>query len=153
MEPFQLTFTLTRRQRLAVELPPWLPAIAATIGFGVGAAYAGLYASRWLLLLLLLPLVMYRGLFVFAFDIVFRGRLAVELIVDAVDLEVRVHGEAKRLPLEGVFQVFRDGDTWTVLHLDGTILTVPVQAISPEQIEYLRTFVRKAAAARAALQG
>lgn len=150
MDPFHLTFTLTRRQRLAVELPPWLPAVAATLGFGVGAAYAGVYASPWFLLLLALPPVVYRGLFLFAFDMVFRGGRAVEVVAAAADLEVRSAGEARRLPLSGVFQVFRAGDTWTVLHLDGTVLTIPAGAITAEQVEYLRSFARKAAAARAA---
>jgi hypothetical protein len=149
MEPFHLHFTLSRRQRLAVELPPWLPAVAGTIGFGLGALYAGLFASHWFLLLLLLPPIMYRGLFRLAFDLVFRGGRAVELIADAGELEVRSAGEVQRHPLDGVFQVFRSGDAWTVLHLDGSVLTIPADAITAEQIEYLKSFARRAAAARA----
>ena len=151
MPAFHLSYTLTRRQRLAVELPPWLPAVAATIGFGTGAAYAGLNASPWLWLLLLLPLLVYRGLFGFAFDILINGRSATELLADGTDtdLEVRTADGVRRLPLEGVFQVFRSGDVWTVLHLDGTVLTIPADAISDDHIAYLRTFVRRAAAQRA----
>jgi hypothetical protein len=147
--PFHLHFTLSRRQRLAVELPPWLPAVAGTTGFGLGAAYAGLFASHWFLLLLLLPPVVYRGLFAFAFDIVFRGGRAVEVIADDAELDVRSAGVVRRLPLDGVFQVFRSGDTWTVLHLDGSVLTIPAGAVTAEQIDYLRSFARRAAAARA----
>lgn len=149
MDPFHLRFTLSRRQRLVVELPPWLPAVAATTGFSLGALYAGLFASHWFLLLLLLPPTVYRGLFIFAFDLVFRGGRSVEVIADDTELEVRSAGEVRRLPLDGVFQVFRSGDTWTVLHLDGTVLTIPATAITAEQIEYLKSFVRRAAAARA----
>ena len=149
MSPFHLKFALTRRQRLRVELPPWLPAIAATLGFGLGAAYAGLYASRWFLLLLLLPLVVYRGLFLFAFDLLVNGGSEVEIRVDDADMEVASGSEVKSLPLDGVFQVFRSDDTWTVLHLDGTALTIPASEIASEQIEYLRVFAHRAAAARA----
>ena len=92
MEPFHLTYTLTRRQRLAVELPPWLPAVAAALGFTFGAAFLSLNVSRWFLIMLLLPPVVYRGLFVFAFDIAFRGGRAVELIADDVGLEDAVRG-------------------------------------------------------------
>jgi hypothetical protein len=148
MEPFHLKFTLTRRQRLRVELPPWLPAIAATLGFGLGAAYAGLYASYWFLLLLLLPLIVYRGLFVFAFDLIVNGGRAVEIHVNDVDLEV-ISDETKRLALDGIFQVFRSDDTWTVLHLDGTVLTIPENAITLEQISYLRIFAHRTLATRA----
>ena len=149
MPAFRLTYTLTRRQRLAVELPPWLPAIAATVGFGFGAAYAGLYASPWMLLLLAIPPLVYRGLFEFGLSVALNTDRAVELLADGTELEVRAADDVRRLPLAGVFQVFRTGDAWTVLHLDGTVLTIPAGAITDGQISYLRTFARRAAAARA----
>jgi hypothetical protein len=149
VEPFTLRFALSRRQRLAVELPPWLPAVAGTTGFGLGALYAGLFASPWFLLLLLLPPIMYRGLFAFAFELVACGGRPVEMIADGGELEVRSAGLAQQLPLDGIFQVYRSGDTWTVLHLDGSVLTIPADAITAEQIEYLKSFARRAAAARA----
>jgi hypothetical protein len=153
VEPFRLSYTLTRRQRLAVELPPWLPAIAATLGFSIGAIYAGLYASRWLLVLLVLPPLVYRGLFVFAYDLVVRGGRPVVVTESEGELVVQSGGETKFLPLDGVFQVFREGDAWIILHLDGTVLTVPAGAITAEQVDYLKSFARRAAAARAEAQG
>lgn len=152
MEPFHLRFALSRRQRLVIELPPWLPCVAGTIGFGLGALYAGLFASGWFLLLLLLPPIVYRGLFAFAFDLVFARAPPVEVFARAGELEVRSAGEVQRLSLDGIFQVYRSGDTWTVLHLDGTVLTIPVDAISVEQVDYLKSFARRAAAARAEAQ-
>ena len=149
MPPFHLRFTLTRRQRLAVELVPWLPALAASLGFAVGVAFLAVHVSPWFLPLLLLPPVMYRSLVAFAFDLVVRGGRAVEVTADDDGLEVRSAGAARWLPLDGVFQVFRAGDIWTVLHLDGTVLTIPVEAITAGQVEYLKAFARRAAAARA----
>ncbi len=148
MTPFRLQFTLTRRQRLAVELLPWLPAIAATLGFTVGAAFLAVHVSRWFLPLLLLPPLTYRGLIAFVFDITVRGGRSVEVIADDAGLEVRSGGEANWLPLDGIFQMFRSGDTWTVLHLDGTVLTIPANAITAEQVDYLKSFARRAAAGR-----
>lgn len=153
MAPFTLAFTLSRRQRLALELPPWLPAVAATLGFWIGSAYAGLYASPWFLFFLLLPVVVYRGLFALAFDLALRGGRAVELCVDGAEVRVASAGETKVLPLAGLFQVFRSGDAWTVLHLDGTVLTIPAGAITAEQIAYLRTFAHRTAAALRAEHG
>ena len=150
MSPFHLHYTLTRRQRLRVELLPWLPAVAGTVGFSVGAVYLTLSASEWFLLLLALPPVVYRGLFLFALDIAVNYNRAVELSADAGVLEVRAGGAEGRLPLEGVFQVFRSGDAWTVLHLDGTVLTIPAEAIDAEQVGYLRAFARRAGPARGA---
>ena len=71
--PFRIAFTLSRRQRLAVELMPWLPAVAASLGFAVGAAFLATAASPGFLLLLLVPPLMYRGLVVLVFDLVVRG--------------------------------------------------------------------------------
>ena len=149
MSPFHLRFTLTRRQRLAVELVPWAPALAAALGFSVGIAFLTVNVSVWFLPSLLLPVVVYRGLFAFLYDIVVLGGRTVEIIADDVGLTVRSNGTAKWLPLDGIFQVFRSDDAWTVLHLDGSAITVPAGAITAEQIEYLKTFVRRAAAARA----
>jgi hypothetical protein len=153
MAPFHLHFTLSRRQRLALELPPWLPGIAATAGFVIGTTYAGLYASPLFFFLLLLPPVVYRGLFALAFDLVFRGGRAVELFVGDAELRVASDGKVKTLPLGGLFQVFRSGDAWTVLHLDGTVVTIPAGAIADEQVAYLRSFARRTAAALRAEQG
>jgi hypothetical protein len=153
MEPFQLRYSLTRRQRLRVELVPWVPAVAGTIGFGTGAAFLVVAVSPWCFPFLLLPVVMYRGLFAFAFDLVVRGGPPTELLVDDAEMELRCGREVQRLPLDGVFQVFRSGDVWTVLHLDGTVLTIPADAITGEQVEYLRVFAhRRIAAARAEAQ-
>ena len=149
MEPFTLRYSLTRRQRLAVELVPWVPAIAGTIGFTTGAAFLVVTVSPWCFPLLLLPPVMYRSLVAFFFDLVVNGGRPTELSVDETEMELRAGGEVRRLPLDGVFQVFRSGEVWTVLHLDGTVLTIPAGAMTPEQADYLRSFARRLAATRA----
>ena len=147
--PFRLRYGLTRRQRLAVELLPWLPAVAATVGFGLGAVIMAVAVSPMFFVLVALPLLVYRGLVLFAVEIVFRARLPVELTADDVVLEVRTRGARRELPLDGIIQVFRSGDVWTVLHLDGTALSVPLDAVTPEQVEFLRAFAhRRLAAAR-----
>jgi hypothetical protein len=149
---FQLCFTLTRRQRLAVELHPWLPAIAGTIGFVIGALYLVLFVSGWFLLLFLLPVIAYRGLFVFLLGIAFCSRQPVEVTVEEGRFGVRIDGDDRWHSLEGIFQVFRSetGAAWTVLHLDGTVLTIPADAIAFEQLEYLKSFALRAARERRA---
>jgi hypothetical protein len=154
--PFHLRYTLTRRQRLAVELYPWLPAIAGTIGFVIGALYLVVVVSSWFLLMLLLPVVAYRGLFAFVFDIAFRARQPVEVDVEDDRLGILIDGTHRWLALDGIFQVCRSetGATWTILHHDGTVLTIPADAIALDQLDYLKSFAlralreRKAAVAR-----
>lgn len=150
MAPFTLRFTLSRRQRLAVELMPWLPAVAASLGFTVGAAFLCVSASVWFLVLLLVPTVVYRGLVAFLFDLIVRGGRPVEVRVSAEQIEVTTTGERHTLAPDGVFQVFREGDVWTVLHLDGTVLTIPAEAITAEQVEHLKSLARHAAVSRGA---
>jgi hypothetical protein len=67
-------------------------------------------------------------------------------------LVVQSESEMKWLPLDGIFQMFSSSDTWTVLHLDGSVLTIPTDAITGEQVNYLKSFARRAAAARAEQQ-
>jgi hypothetical protein len=154
MLPFHLHYTLSRRQRLAVELHPWLPAIAGSLGFVIGAAYLSLTVTPGFLLLLLLPVVVFRGLFGFVGELVLHSARPVEVIVDDETLEVVSRGQRQSHQLTGIIQVFRSEDrsTWTVLHLDGLILTIPTPAITAEQLDYLKGFARRAAEQRRAAQ-
>jgi hypothetical protein len=149
--PFHLRFTLSRRQRVA-ELLPWLPAVAGTIGFGMGAAFLATVASPWFLLLLLLPVIYYRGLFFLLIELAFWPQQSVEVFVDETQLEVRTRHSRRSQPLDGIIQVFRSGEAWTVLHLDRTSLLIPIEAITHEQIDYLKAFALRAAAERKAQQ-
>lgn len=150
--PFHLRFGLTRRQRLATELYPWLPAIAGGAGFCIGAAYLVVAVSSWFLLLFLVPIIAYRGLFAFLIDIAVRARQPVEVVVEDSRFGVAVDTDQRWLSLDGIFQVFRseNGATWTVLHLNGTVLTIPAEAIASDQLDYLKSFALRAAAERRA---
>ncbi len=152
MTPFHLYYTLTRRQRLATELFPWLPAIAGSIGFCLGAAILSLTVSRVFLLLFLIPVAAYRGLFGFLLEIVFRSGRPVEVIVEESRFGMLSNGEWRWLALDGIIQVFRseDGTTWTVLHIEGAVLSIPTSAITSEQLDFLKSFARRSAAHRAA---
>ena len=154
MVPFHLHYSLSRRQRLAVELYPWLPVIAGSLGFMSGIAFLSIAVSRWFLPGLLLPPIVYRGFFGFFGEIIFRARRPVEVFVDETAIEVFSRGRRQSHPLDGIIQVYRseDGTSWTVLHLDGLILTIPAEAIAEEQLDYLKSFARRAAAERRAAQ-
>ena len=148
MIPFHLRYSRSRRGRLAAELPQWLPAVAGSLGFGLGAAFLTVNSSAWFLLLLLLPPLLYPGLLALLIDVVLHPQQSVEIDADETTLTVRVGGRERLLPLDGVFQVFRNGNGWAVLHLDGTTLDIPADAIAEEQVEFLKSFARKAAAER-----
>jgi len=149
VEPFTIRYTLTRRQRLP-ELLPWIPAVAGSVGFSVGMAYLAGVASRWFLVFLALPLVLYRGLFALLVELAFYPGKPVEVTVGDEDLTVRVGGDTRQLALDGIIQVYRpEGDAdWTVLHLDGTTLAIPAGLITPAQLDHLKGFALRAARQR-----
>lgn len=149
--PFVVRYSLSRRQRLTYELFPWLPALAGTLGFGVGVAYLCWTVHSLFALLLLLPPLAYRGLFLFLWDVLRRSRVPVELYVDQSHLRWQMPPQAPRtLPLEGIIQVCRTSDPtrWDILHRDGTVIPLPQNAVTPEQLDYLRAFALRAAAQR-----
>ena len=152
MAPFHLRFTLSRSERLANELTPWVPAIAGTLGFTIGLTVLAADASPWFLFLLLIPLALYRGLVALLLDVLMHSRQVVEISVDASDLRLQVGEKSSVLPLGGIIQVFPSGNSWTILHFGGEALTIPADVISEAQIEYLKSFARSAAAERKAAQ-
>ncbi|WP_439622858.1 hypothetical protein [Gemmata sp.] len=151
MVPFHVAYTLGRRQR-AGELLPWLPALAGSLGFGIGGTYLSAAVTPWFLLLFLPPVIFYRGLFRLLFDLAARPREPVELTVDEFTLWVQCGGERRSLPLAGVIQVFRSGDGWTVLHRDNSTLLVPAGVLTDAQLDYLKSFARRALADRKAAE-
>ncbi len=152
MEPFHLRFTLTRRQRVS-ELFPWLPAIAGSIGFSIGGAFLATVVSPWFLFLLCLPLIYYPSLFALLLELTFRPTKSVEIAVNGDSLTMLIAGKRRVLPLEGIIQVFRtEGEaSWTLLHADGSVILIPSAAITSEQVDYLKSFALRAAAARRAV--
>lgn len=147
--PFRLRYGLSRRHRLAVELTPWLPAVGATIGFAVGVLFLGRVVSPLFYALLLLPVVLYRGLLAFLYDLLAHPLRPVDVLVEDDRLGVLVDGARRWLSLDGVIQVYKSGrDAWTLLHLNGSVLTIPADAITREQVLFLQGFALRAARAR-----
>ncbi|MBX9584298.1 MAG: hypothetical protein K2X87_28700 [Gemmataceae bacterium] len=147
--PFHLRYSLTRGQRSAVELAPWLPCLAAALGFAAGAAFLARVVSPWFLLLLPLPAALFPGFVGFLYDLAAHPLRPVDVVVEAERLGVLVGGGRVWLPLAGVIQVYRSNhDTWTLLHLNGSVLTIPAGAITREQVEFLQGFALRAARER-----
>ena len=151
MIPFHVVYTLGRRQRLG-ELLPWLPALAGSLGFGIGGTYLSATVTPWFLLLFLPPLLFYRGLFRLLFDLAVRPAKPVELTVDEFTLWAQIGDERRSLPLAGIIQVFRTDDGWTVLHRDNSTLLVPHGVLTASQLDYLKGFALRALAERRAAE-
>ena len=147
--PFRLRYGLTRRHRLAVELTPWLPALATAVGFGVGVVFLGRTVSPLFYALLVLPVVLYRGFVRLVYDLVAHPLRPVDVLVEPDRLGVLLDGDRRWLSLDGVIQVYKSGrDAWTLLHLNGSVLTIPADAITREQVDFLQGFALRAARQR-----
>lgn len=146
--PFHLRYDLPRSRRVAALADGWQPCLAACLGFTLGMLFLGAVVSPWFFALLVFPVIVSRRFFAGLLRILLHPHHPVE--VDVADGELTLTSDAERLqlPLEGIVQVFRDGGVWTVLHLDGTALAIPADAIAAEQVDYLKSFARRAAAER-----
>jgi hypothetical protein len=116
--------------------------MAGGLGFSIGVAFLAKVVSPWFLLLLLLPIIFYHGLFGLLLELTFYPRKLVEVSVTRDELAIAIDGRRQSLPLEGIIQVFRaEGKSaWTVLHIEGASLTIPAESIAAEQINYLKSF-------------
>jgi hypothetical protein len=145
---FHLHYGLSRRQRFAAEIYPWLPCLAACLGFTFGVVFLSTNASRWFIPLLVLPPIVCRNFIALLFDLAIHPARPAQLIANHISLGVTMGREWWWLPLSGIIQVFRSGDSWTILHLNGAVLTVPADAIAAEQIDYLKAFAMQNAQQR-----
>lgn len=146
MVPFRLQYALGRRDRFAVEFTPHLPACAAALGFTGGIFYLSLAATPWFLLLLVWPAFTSRQLVAFLLELLLVAERPVDVLVESDRLGLLNGDKRVWLYLDGVIQVFRSdrGRTWTILHLNGSVLTIPVGAIMADQVEFLQGFALRA---------
>ncbi len=142
MVPFRLQYALGRRDRFAVEFPPQLPAAVAALGFSSGILYLTLTATPWCIVLLVLPAFTTRKLAAVLFELLAVPARAVDVLVEADRMGLRVGHDRVWLYLEGVIQVYRTAGrrTWTLLHINGSVLLIPAAAIREEQVQFLQRF-------------
>jgi len=140
--PFRLQYALGRRDRLAVEFTPHLPAAAAALGFTTGILYLAVAATPWCFLLLVWPALTCRRLLAFLVELLTVPARPVDVLVEADRMGLLVGERRVWLYLDGVIQLYRTdgGRTWTLLHLNGSVLLIPAGAIGREQVEFLQAF-------------
>lgn len=148
MVPFHIRYELTRGPRLAAYLHVWGPCLAPCLGFTLGIAFLSAVVSAWFLPLLIVPVALGRWYLPGLLDIVRHRTEPVEITTDTDELVIASRRGRQRLALQGIIQVFRAGDSWTVLHAGGAVLRIPAGAISEEQVAYLKGFAWRAGCRR-----
>lgn len=97
-------------------------------------------------MLLVFPAYVCRRAVVALIDLLTVPAKPVDLLVEADRLGLLVGVDRVWHDLGGVIQVFRTdgGRTWTLLHLNGFVLTIRDDVIQPEQLDFLKGFPLRA---------
>jgi hypothetical protein len=147
--PIELRYDLTRRQRLIPHLRIWRPFALLIIVTVSAAAWAVVYRGWWYLALLLPLLFIYRGFFIGFLNVLLVGRQHMDIVIERNGLGLLVGEERWYFALDGLtsFDELAEG-VWTVQHWNGTVVHIPAELLSAEQVEFFRNWVIEADAIR-----
>jgi hypothetical protein len=151
--PFQLRYSLSRAQRLVPHLHIWgrfyTPfAVLMLLFFLVQTVVSVcmLSASGVVLFggLTLGCFALLRGLYVGLLDVLLVPVREMDVIIEENAAGILAGGERWYLFLDGILDIrrFRD-DTWTVQHYNGTVLHIAADAITEEQVDYLKAAMER----------
>jgi hypothetical protein len=114
-----------------------------------GAAWGVVYRTRWCVALLLLLLFIFRGFFIGLLNVLLVGRQHMDIVVEQNGLGFLAGNERWYFALDGLtsFDELVAG-VWTVQHWNGTLVHIPAELLSAEQVEFFRNWVIEADAIR-----
>jgi hypothetical protein len=151
--PFHLRYTLSRSQRLVTTVRtywgvPWTLFVLVLFSFfffetvvsacslsGLGLAVFGGLA--------LFVLLVYRGLFVGLIDVLLVPVRRMDIMVEENAAGILIGTERWYLFLDGITDLRKYRDTWTIQHWNGIVLHVPADAISEDQIGHLKAAMQR----------
>jgi hypothetical protein len=147
--PIELRYDLTRRQRLIPHLRIWRPFAPTVIVSVAGAAWGVVYRTWWCLALLLLLLFIFRGIFIGLLNVLLVGRQHMDIVIEQNGLGFLIGKERWYFALDGLtsFEELAEG-VWTVQHWNGSVVHIPAELLSMEQVEFFRNWVIEADAIR-----
>jgi hypothetical protein len=145
--PFQLRYTLNRRQRIMPHLRIWGPmyvpfVVCLFLFFVVQAAVTpftqGIWAGVFFGVLAGGLVLLLRGLFAGLLDVLLIPRRIMDVVIEENGAGILIGNERWYLFLDGITDIrkFRE-DTWTIQHWNGVVLHVSAAAISKDQIAFL----------------
>ncbi len=147
--PWHLQYELTRRQRLVPHVKIWRHYAPLVIVSVLGAAAAAVVWSWWFLVLLVAPLLMFRGFFVGLLNVALVRRAHMDIVIEHNGLGFLGGNERWYFALDGLtaFSKLAD-DVWTAQHWNGCVVNIPADLLDAEQVEFLRDWVIEADAIR-----
>lgn len=151
--PFSLKYSLSRWQRLWPHLRIWgigstLAVVVLWLFFSIQTilsiwllSFAGVavFGGLWLWLCL-----MFRGLFVGLVDIVLVPVRNFDLVVEDEAIGILGNDDRWYLFLDGILDCRQlCQGLWTIQHHNGIVLHIPVEVITDEQLEHIRTVMER----------
>lgn len=136
--PFELRYSLSRRERLVPHLKLWGPLsvlVPAVLALLVASAFVTWWAGLWAVVWSLLFRNFFRGLA----DVAFRRSAVMDLRVEENGLGLLAGGERWWLFLDGLTGIDQlTAGVWTLQHWNGSVVHIPAAVIGDEQLAYLR---------------
>lgn len=140
MEPFEIKCTVTRSQQLMPLLRAW-GLLGPLIFLGTVACFVQAFTrSWWLIFIALGGLWAVRGFVFGLIGIVIHPVGIIDIRVEENGLGFMAGKERLWIFLDGVTRVYQPRpDIWTICHHNGTLITIPGDKITPEQLEHIRS--------------
>lgn len=142
-----IEYDLGRRQRLVGHLGVWKPYLGGLILVGGAVALSValfITVSPWFVLLSVLPLWLAWGFIVGLLRVLFVPMQHMDIIIEEKGLGFLVKGERFWVFLDGIIRIQKySDDTWTILHRNGTVINIPVDAIEQRYVEHMRAMGEK----------
>jgi hypothetical protein len=141
--PFHLQYELNRRQRFVPHIKTWMP-YGPMLLIMLGGTFAGTIEISWWYLPLFLFALWYvfwysPGFILGLIDVIVWRKRPMDVIVNENAIGILAEGERLWMPLDGILQIDKlCKDTWTIYHHNGTIISIPAELITNEQIGFMK---------------
>jgi hypothetical protein len=151
--PFQLRYTLSRLQRLVPHVRLWgvftTVFVLAMLVFFCMQTVIAVSSREWTGILVfgslaIGTLALFRGLFVGLIDALTVPRRDVDVVIEENTAAILLGNDRWCLFLDGITSINRyRADVWTFQHFNGSVLHVPVSAITDEQMSHIRSAMER----------
>ncbi len=141
-ESCHIEYDLSRRQRLVAHLGVWAPYFLGLILIGGGGTalfvFLAVSVSPWLALLILLPLGLVRGFIIGLVNVILVGVHHMDVIVEENGLGYAFESDRLWIFFDGIIRIQKySKDTWTIVHYNGTVVSIPTAAIEERYINHM----------------
>jgi len=147
-ESCHIEYDLNRRQRIVAHLGVWAPyrfGVIMLLGGSLTFIIAlSISVSPWFLLLSVLLLWFAQSFIRGLLNVLFVPVQHMDIIIEENGLGFLAKGDRFWLFLDGIIRIEKySQDTWTIIHYNGNVINIPVDAIDQRYLDHMQTMARK----------